>query len=43
MASGRKRARYILSFSLGSIAFPTGMIAVVHEGSFAGLVLMLIL
>jgi hypothetical protein len=41
MADGRKRAVCILSISLGSIALPTGLIALVHDGSLAGVVLML--
>ena len=41
MANGRKRGVYILSFSLGTIALPTGLIAFVHEASFAGVLLML--
>lgn len=41
MAKGRRRGVYILSFSLGTIALPTGLIALVHEGSFAGVILVL--
>jgi hypothetical protein len=41
MAGGPKRGVYIVSFSLGAIALPTGLIALVHDGSLAGVVLML--
>lgn len=41
MAGRRRRGVYILSFSLGTIALPTGLIAVVHEGSFVGVLLTL--
>ena len=41
MAKGRRRGVYLLSFSLGAMALPTGLIAVVHEGSFVGVVLVL--
>jgi len=41
MADGRKRGVYILSFSLGAVALPTGLIAVAHEGLLTGVVLVL--
>ena len=41
MLMARRRTLCVLSFSLGTIALPTGLIALVHRGSLAGVLLIL--
>ena len=41
MATKRNQGLCLLSFALGALALPTGLVAMVHEGSIAGVILTL--